>query len=88
MINIIRIEVPDPYPHLNGEQIRHASGLSVSHRYIYGTTMDPLYFHFIIAFPVEFPSFYCFSVALPLMFFFKSPHPKEKAEIQTTDLPV
>ena len=24
-----RIEVPDPYPHLNGKQIRRASGLSV-----------------------------------------------------------
>ena len=27
--SIFRIEVPDPYPHLNGGQIRRASGLSI-----------------------------------------------------------
>ena len=27
--SIFRIEVPNPYPHLNGGQIRLASGLSV-----------------------------------------------------------
>ena len=32
--SIFRIEVPDPYPHLNGWQIRCTSGLSVPYCYI------------------------------------------------------
>ena len=33
--SIFRIEVPDPYPPLNGGQIRHASGMSDPYCYIY-----------------------------------------------------
>ena len=38
--SIFRIEVPDPYPHLNARQLRRASGLSGPYRYINTTNTN------------------------------------------------